>query len=48
MSTLNFKSKEGYHKYLAFGHIHKVFENTPGVQKIKIQGKPIRVKHIGY
>lgn len=45
MGTLHFKSKAGYKKYLAYGHIHKVFETTPGNQKIVIRGKPHKVKH---
>ncbi len=44
-TALNFKSKKGYKKYLAFGHIHKVFEKTPGNTPIKIAGKTHKVKH---
>ncbi len=43
--TLHFKNKAGYNRYLAYGHIHKVFENTPGNQRIKIGGKTHKVKH---
>lgn len=43
--ALNFKSKAAYRRYLAYGHIHKVFEKTPGVQKIYIRGKVHHVKH---
>jgi len=43
--TLNFKTKAGYRKWLAFGHIHKVFKKTPGHQKITIRGKPHKVFH---
>lgn len=43
--TLNFKSKEAYQKWLAHGHISKVFEKTPGNQRIKIHGRVHRVKH---
>ncbi len=42
----NFKSKQGYMKWLAYGHMHKVFEKTPGDQIIKIHGKPHKVKHL--
>ena len=45
MGTRNFKSKKAYEKYLAYGHIHKIFENTPGNQKIKIRGKKHKVTH---
>jgi hypothetical protein len=40
--AVNFKSKEGYRKWLAFGHIHKKFH---GKQKVTIRGKPHTVKH---
>lgn len=43
--ALHFKSKEEYRKWNAYGHIHKVFENTPGNQLIKIKGKKHKVKH---
>lgn len=43
---LNFKNKESYRKWVAYGHIHKVFENTPGNQKISIHGMPHKVKHL--
>jgi hypothetical protein len=45
MGTLHFKSGEGYRKWLAFGHIHKVFEKTAGHQKIVLRRKPHRVEH---
>ena len=45
VSTRNFKSKESYQKWLAFGHISKKFEVTPGHQKVTIRGKPHKVKH---
>lgn len=45
MGTRNFKSKEAYQKYLAYGHIHHVFEETPGNQNVTIRGKRHRVKH---
>lgn len=45
MGTKNFQTKEAYHKYLAYGHIHHVFEDTPGNQQIKIAGHKHKVKH---
>jgi hypothetical protein len=45
MGVRNFKSREAYRKWAAYGHIHKVFENTPGYQVIRINGKPHIVKH---
>ena len=45
MSTRNFKSKESYQKWLAFGHISKKFEVTPGHQKVLIEGKKHKVVH---
>jgi len=41
----NFSSKEAYQKWLAYGHMHGDFENTPGNQKIEIRGKAHQVKH---
>jgi DNA repair exonuclease SbcCD nuclease subunit len=43
MSTRNFRNREAYRKWLAYGHIHKVFDMTPGHQKVRIRGKPHRV-----
>ena len=45
MKALHFKTKKGYMKWLAHGHISGVFEKTPGNQKIFIDGKPHKVKH---
>jgi hypothetical protein len=45
LGTLHFKSKTGYRKWLAAGHIHGYFAKTPGHQKIVIRGKPHKVKH---
>lgn len=42
--TLHFKSKAGYDRWLAYGHMHKLFD-VPGNQNIMIRGKPIKVKH---
>ena len=42
--TMNFKSKEAYEKWLAYGHMHiKDFGKTP--VKVKIRGTSHRVKH---
>ena len=43
--TLHFKSKAGYRRWLAFGHIHGQFKRTPGNKKIVIRGKAHKVKH---
>ena len=45
MATKNFKNKEAYKKWLAYGHMHKVFEETPGNQQITIHGHKHKVKH---
>lgn len=42
--VMNFKSKEAYRKWLAYGHIHGLF-NSPGNVSVKIRGKSHRVKH---
>jgi len=42
---IDFKSKEDYNKWLAYGHIHGQFKKTPGNQKIRIGGKVHKVKH---
>ncbi len=47
MGTKNFKSAAAYKKYLAYGHATKVFEKTPGSQKIKIHGSTHKVHHGG-
>ena len=44
MVTRNFKSVKGYHKWLAYGHIHGVFRKR-GNQRIKIRGRRHKVKH---
>lgn len=41
----NFKNKGAYQKYLAYGHMHQVFENTPGNTPVKIMGKVHKVIH---
>lgn len=38
----HFKSKAGYRKWLAYGHIHHVFH---GRQKVYIGGRLHKVKH---
>ena len=43
--AINFKSKKSYKKWLAYGHMHGHFEETPGHQKVKIRGRPHRVTH---
>jgi hypothetical protein len=43
--ALRFKNKKAYERWLAYGHIHEVFEHTPGNQKITIGGLPHKVKH---
>jgi hypothetical protein len=42
--TKHFKSKAGYHKWLAAGHIHGYFK-VPGVQRVYIGGKLHKIKH---
>jgi hypothetical protein len=44
LKTLNFKSKGGYKKWLAYGHMH-VPDFGKGKQRIKIAGKTHKVKH---
>lgn len=41
----NFKSKEAYKKWLAYGHIHGQFAKTPGNQPVSIKGKEHSVIH---
>jgi hypothetical protein len=45
VKTLHFKSKSGYQKWLAYGHMHGAFKKVPGHQKIVIHGKSHKVKH---
>lgn len=45
MGTLHFKSKQGYKKWLAYGHIHGDFKRVVGSQKIVIAGHAHKVKH---
>jgi len=40
----HFKSRAGYQKWLAYGHIHGHFK-VPGVQRVYIRGKLHKVKH---
>ena len=44
-ATKRFRSKEGYRKWLAYGHIHNKFAEVPGHQMIIIAGKKHKVKH---
>ena len=39
-----FKTKTGYMKWLAYGHMHGAFK-VPGNQKVFIKGKLHKVKH---
>ena len=43
--TMHFKSKAAYKRWLAYGHIHGVFEKAKGSQKVIIKGKTHKVKH---
>lgn len=44
VTSMNFKSKKAYKKWLSYGHMHvKDFGKTP--VKVKIKGKPHKVKH---
>lgn len=43
---MNFRSKEAYLRWLRYGHATGVFEKTPGNVKVKIRGKPHKVKHV--
>jgi len=45
IKKMNFSSKQAYRKWLAYGHIHGIFERTPGHVKVYIRGKPHKVKH---
>lgn len=45
MKTLHFKTKKGYQKWLAHGHIHGDFKRVEGNMKIVIAGHPHKVKH---
>lgn len=42
---MNFKNAKAYHDWLAYGHIHHVFDETHGEQEITIHGRHHRVKH---
>lgn len=44
--TRNFKNKKAYLNWLGYGHATKVFEKTPGNQKVTIANFPYKVKHI--
>ncbi len=45
IKKMNFRSKKAYRKWLAYGHIHGVFERTSGHVKVSIRGRLHRVKH---
>jgi len=40
--TIHFKKKSGYKKWLAYGHMHKVFK---GKKRVTIGGKSHKVQH---
>lgn len=40
----HFKTRKGYLKWLAYGHMHGSFK-VKGNQKVFVGGKPIKVKH---
>ena len=42
---MNFRSKEAYLRWLRYGHATGVFKKTPGHVRVKIRGKPHKVKH---
>jgi hypothetical protein len=43
--TMHFATKEGYHKWLSFGHIHGAFKKAAGVTDVFVGGKHHKVKH---
>ena len=45
IKVMNFRSKEAYRKWLAYGHIHGVFKKARGHVRVKIRGRPHKVKH---
>ena len=47
VKKMHFKSKKAYEKWLAYGHIHGVFEEAPGDVEVYIRGKKHKVKHTG-
>lgn len=42
--TMHFKSTAGYHKWLAYGHMHGKFK-VAGVKRVIIRGRVHNVKH---
>jgi len=44
MGTRHFKSRAGYHRWLAWGHMHGAFR-VRGVQEVYINGRKIKVEH---
>lgn len=42
---MNFKSKSTYKRWLAYGHVHKLFEKVKGVQPVRISGRDYKPKH---
>ncbi len=43
--VMNFRSKAAYLRWLRYGHATGVFKRTPGHVKVKIRGRPHKVKH---
>ena len=41
----NFKSKDAYDRYVAYGNMHGDFKKSPGNTPVKIRGKTHKVKH---
>jgi hypothetical protein len=42
---MRFKDWESYRKWLAYGHIHGVFEKAPGHVEVFVGGKKHSPKH---
>lgn len=42
---MNFRSKEAYRKWLAYGHMHGAFRKAPGNQRVTIIGIKRKVVH---
>jgi len=45
MRTMHFKSHADYSKWLAYGHMHGLFEETPGNTTILIHNLKHHVRH---
>jgi len=44
VKTVHFKSKAGYKRWVAYGHIHNKFKGGAG-ERVVIAGRPHRVRH---